>query len=105
MKNKLPPIHPGKHIEQGLEVLGLSNAEAARILGCSRAFIGDLVRGKRDLSMEMCFKISGLLGSTPEFWAALQNQYDLKIAERDTSLLNAVRKIRQNVKSHYPVHA
>ena len=105
MKNKLPPIHPGKHIEQALEALDLSNAEAARILGCSRAFIGDLVRGKRDLSVEMCFKVSGLVGSTPEFWAALQSQYDLKIAERDTALLGAVKKIQQNAKSHHPVHA
>ncbi len=99
MKNKLPPIHPGEHIAQGLEDLGLSNADAAKILGCSRAFIGDLIRGKRDLSVEMCFKISGLLGSTPDFWATLQSQYDLKVAERDTALLGAVKKIRQGVKN------
>lgn len=105
MKDKLPPSHPGEHIKLSLDEMGLSNAKAAEILGISRAYMGDIINGKRNLSTDMCFKISGLVGSTPGFWAALQSQYDLKIAERDTALLGAVRKIRQGVKSHHSAHA
>lgn len=98
MKNNLPPVHPGKHIKQGLEHFSLSNAEAARILGCSRAFIGDMINGKRNLSIDMCFKLASLLGSTPEMWVKLQTQYDMKMAELDTTLLGEVKRIRQGAK-------
>jgi len=97
MKSGLAPIHPGEHIKQGIEDIGLSRAEAARVIGCSRAFMGDLIRGKRALSVEMCFKISGLLGSTPEFWSTLQRNYDIELAERDNKLMKAVQKIKKEV--------
>jgi antitoxin HigA-1 len=94
MKNNLPPVHPGRFIRRGLDELGISNAEAAVILDCSRAFVGDLIKGERDLSVEMCFKIANLLGSTPDFWARLQTQYDLKLAERNEKIAASARKVR-----------
>lgn len=93
MKNNLPPVHPGRFIRRGLDELEISNAQAAHILDCTRAFVGDLVNGKRDLSVEMCFKIANLLGSTPDFWARLQTQYDLKIAERNDKIAASARKV------------
>lgn len=99
MKDKLPPSHPGAHIKLSLDEMGISNAKAAAILGISRAHMGDIVKGKRNLSTEMCFKISGLIGSTPEFWSALQNQYDLKMAERDKILRMTVNRIKQGVRN------
>jgi addiction module HigA family antidote len=105
MKSKLAPIHPGEHIRQGLEDLGISAAEAARLIDCSRAFMGDLIHGKRNMSVEMCFKISGLLGSTPEFWATLQRNYDIETAERNSTLMKTVRKIQREVKEFEQAHA
>jgi len=104
MKSALAPIHPGEHIKQGIDDLGLSRAEAARVIGCSRAFMGDLIRGKRSLSIEMCFKIAGLLGSTPEFWSTLQRNYEIELAERNSKLMKTVQKIKKEVRHLEHVH-
>ena len=41
----------------------------------------------------MCLKIARLFGSTPEFWARLQAEYDLKVAARDKKVMAVVRRI------------
>jgi addiction module HigA family antidote len=99
MKDNLPPSHPGIHIKMSLDEMELTSAQAAAHLGCSRAYMSDIINGKRDLSIDMCFKISGLIGSTPEFWAALQTQYDIKMASRDGKLMTAVGKIRSRART------
>jgi antitoxin HigA-1 len=104
MKDNLPPSHPGVHVRMGLDALDLTAAEAARLLGCSRAYLGDVIHGRRDLSTDMCFKISGLLGSTPAFWAALQTQYDLKRAQRNRVLMGSVRRIRAGLRAYQKKH-
>jgi addiction module HigA family antidote len=86
MKNPLPAIHPGCYVAIALEQLRLSNAQAARILQVSAAYVGDIINGKRNLSAAMCFKLAGFIGSTPEHWMSLQDQYDIIIAGRDKRL-------------------
>ena len=87
MKNNLPAVHPGCHVKMALDHLDMSNAQAARVLQVSAAYVGDIINGKRNLSASMCYKLAGFIGSTPEHWMALQHQYDMKIAERDRKLL------------------
>ena len=100
MENALPPVHPGAYVRRGLKALDLSNAQGAAILDCSRAFVGDIVNGKRGLSIEMCFKLAELLGSTPDFWVRLQAQYDVKMAQRNKKMLGAARKVRDRALAH-----
>ena len=108
MKNNLPPVHPGRHVKMALEHLDMPNAQAARVLEVSAAYIGDIVNGKRNLSASTCYKLAGFIGSTPEHWMALQDQYDMKIAERDSKLLalriQTTKRFKDYQKEH-PVHA
>src|ERR1700722_5722707 len=87
MKNNLPPVHPGRHVKMALDHLDMSNAQAAHVLKVSAAYVGDIINGKRNLSASICYKLAGFIGSPPEHWMALQDQYDMKIAERDKKLL------------------
>lgn len=86
MKNNMPPIHPGRHVKMALEDMKMSNAQAARILDVTAAYVGGIVNGKRNLSADMCWKLAGLVGSTPEHWMALQDQYDMKMSARNGKL-------------------
>ena len=108
MKNKLPPVHPGRHVKMALDHLGMSNAQAARVLEVSPAYVGDIINGKRNLSAAMCYKLAGFIGSTPEHWMALQDQYDMKIAESDKKLQGLKSQTTKRFKDYqkeHPAHA
>jgi len=95
LKNNLPPIHPGLYIKEALPALGVNQAELARVLGCSRQIVSDIINGRRGLSVEMCFKLSGVIGSSPEMWARLQTNYDLKKAGKNGAVRAAVEQVRK----------
>ena len=55
---KMTPPHPGAYIRDEVIVpLGLSIAEAARILGVRRATLSDLLNGKIALTPEMALRV------------------------------------------------
>ena len=105
MKNNLPPVHPGRHVKMSLEHLDMSNAQAARILEVSAAYVGDIINGKRNLSASMCYKLAGFVGSMPEHWMALQDQYDIKNAERDRNLLALKAQTSRRFKDYQKEHS
>jgi antitoxin HigA-1 len=80
MKN---PPQPGRHIRlEYLEPLGLSVAEAARILGVTRANLSNIVNGKSGISPEMAVRLAKAFGGTAEIWLRLQAAYDLAQVRR-----------------------
>jgi antitoxin HigA-1 len=93
-KNGLPPVHPGEIIREDiLPSAGLSVTAAAKALGVSRQMLHDIIAERRPLSAVMCLRIARLFGGSPEMWMRLQATYDLKTAERDTSVMRRVAKI------------
>jgi addiction module HigA family antidote len=58
----------------------------------SRRRVSEIVREKRGLDSEMMLRLTRHFGMSLEFWANMQTQYDLEIAE-DT----IVAKIRREV--------
>lgn len=101
MKNNLPPVHPGLYIKEALPELGMNQADVAKVFGCSKQFISDIVNGRRGISLEMCFKLAEVLGSTPEFWSRVQNDYDIKVARKDRNILKAAQKAKTSLESFY----
>jgi addiction module HigA family antidote len=99
LKNNLPPIHPGAYIKAALPEAGFNQAELADILDCSKSYVSDIIKGRRGLTVKMCFELAEVLGSSPEFWARLQSGYDMKKAERDRSILAAIRHVRHEMKA------
>ena len=84
IKNGMRPIHPGEVLkEEYLEPLSLSSAALARALGVSTPTVNDIVLQRRGVSADKALRLSGCLGTTPEFWLNLQTTYDLRKAEID----------------------
>ena len=96
MKNGMRPIHPGEILrEEFLVPLGLSASALAVALGVPANRVSSVVAGKRSVTADTALRLARCLGSTPEFWMNLQQQYDLRVAQvvgRES--LRRVRRIK-----------
>jgi HTH-type transcriptional regulator / antitoxin HigA len=92
-------VHPGVYIKEEMDERGWSQRDLAFILGCSEQTINPILNGKRAISPDMA-KAFGVAFDVPaEFFANLQQAYDLAQARTpDPSV--ATRRIMQ---SAYPV--
>jgi len=76
-KNRVPS-HPGEILlHEFLEPAGISQVALAAHVGISVQRVNEVVRGKRGITSETAWLLSGAFGTTPEFWINLQSQHDL----------------------------
>jgi addiction module HigA family antidote len=80
-ENSMYPIHPGEHLKEILDELGLSQNAFAILIGVSAMRISHVVKGKRPVTAELAVLFGKAFGQTPQFWMNLQAGYDLKLAE------------------------
>ena len=78
------PIHPGEHLAEILEELGISQYRLAKTVGVPPIRINDIVHCRRSITADTALRIGHALGMTPEFWLNLQRMYDLDVARAST---------------------
>ncbi len=78
------PIHPGEHLAEILDELGISQYRLAKTIGVPPIRVNDIVRRRRSVTADTALRIGQALGTTPEFWLNLQRMYDLEIARAST---------------------
>ncbi len=85
----LTPIHPGEHLGEILDELGISQYRLAKAIGVPPIRINEIVRRRRSITADTALRVGTALGMTPEFWLNLQKMYDLEVARTstDTSLI------------------
>jgi len=74
-------IHPGEHLAEQLEELGMSAAELARQLGVPTNRITAILHGQRAITGDSALRLGHFFGNSPQFWLNLQALYDLRLAE------------------------
>jgi len=80
----LRPMHPGEMLREDiLPALGRSKAEIARLLGVSRQTLYDILDEKKPVTVNMALRLGKLCGDGPRIWLAMQQAYDMQIAERE----------------------
>jgi addiction module HigA family antidote len=79
----LPPVHPGRTLAAELAARGLSANALALKLRVPSNRISEIIAGKRGISAETALRLGRYFGTGAAFWANLQTQYDLAVAERD----------------------
>jgi antitoxin HigA-1 len=77
-------IHPGEHLAEQLEELGLSAAELARNLKVPTNRITQILKGQRAVTGDTALRLGHFFGTSPEFWLNLQKIYELRLAEKKT---------------------
>ncbi|MCL5125059.1 MAG: HigA family addiction module antitoxin [Deltaproteobacteria bacterium] len=74
-------IHPGEHLAEQIEKLGISAAELARQLRVPTNRVTEILKGLRSITGDTALRLGHFFGTSPEFWMNLQKIYDLRLAE------------------------
>ena len=77
-------IHPGEHLAEQLEELGMSAAELARRLKVPTNRVTQVLNGQRAITGDTALRLGHFFGTSGEFWLNLQKLYELRLAERES---------------------
>jgi addiction module HigA family antidote len=75
-------IHPGEHLAEQLEELGMSAAELARQIRVPTNRVTQVLNGQRAVTGDTALRLGHFFGTSAEFWLNLQKLYELRVAER-----------------------
>ena len=90
-------IHPGEHLAEEMNALGMSAAELARKLGVPTNRITSIVNGQRAVSGDTALRLGHFFGTNPEFWMALQSLYEIRIAQQKVGkMIHSLPKLKQS---------
>jgi addiction module HigA family antidote len=78
------PIHPGEHLAEELEELGISAAELARQLHIPTNRVTGVLNGQRAITADTALRLGHWFGTSAEFWLNLQKLYELRLADRES---------------------
>lgn len=71
------PTHPGIFLEEDyLKPLGLTHAEAAKLLGIDAATVEALLQKELRVSQELAMRLERVFKTEWEFWMNAQRAYD-----------------------------
>ena len=84
--NVSEPIHPGEHLAEIMEELGITQYRLAKTIGVPQIRIHDIVHCRRSITADTALRIGRALGMTPDFWLNLQRMYDLDVARAKTDV-------------------
>jgi HTH-type transcriptional regulator/antitoxin HigA len=91
--------HPGAYIREEMEARRWLQRDLAFILGCPEQAVNMILSGKRGISPEMAKALGEAFDVPAEFFANLQQAYDLAHADQpDPSVA-----VRRNMQNAYPV--
>jgi antitoxin HigA-1 len=76
-------IHPGEHLAEQLEALGMSAAELSRRIKVPTNRITQIMSGRRSITGDTALRLGHFFGTSPEFWLNLQKLYELRLAENE----------------------
>ncbi len=86
--NQIDSIHPGEHLAEILDELGISQYRLAKAIDVPPRRINEIVHGRRSITADTALRIGQALGMTPEFWLNLQKLYDLDLARSSIDIGN-----------------
>ena len=75
-------IHPGEHLAEQLQALGMSAAELARKLKVPTNRITEILNGQRNVTGDTALRLGHFFRTSPEFWLNLQKLYELRLAKQ-----------------------
>ena len=76
----MPAIHPGEHLGDELEELGMSAAALARQIEVPTNRITEIINGQRAVTGDTALRLGHFFGTSAEFWLNLQKMYELRLA-------------------------
>jgi addiction module HigA family antidote len=97
----LTAIHPGEHLAEELQALGMSAAELARKIDVPTNRVTQILNGTRSVTGDTALRLAHFFGTSAQFWLNLQSLYDLRLARQK---IGKSIKALPTLKRHEPVH-
>jgi len=95
MKKASPSIHPGEILlTEFMEPLGISRNRLGIDLGIPPQRVGEIVRGRRSVTVDTALRLARYFGTSPEFWLNLQTRFDLDAADDQQLAGRIAREVR-----------
>src|SRR5205823_13798483 len=73
-------IHPGEHLAEAIEALGVTAAQLARDLQVPANRITGILHGTRAVTADTALRLGRYFETSAEFWMNLQQLYELRRA-------------------------
>jgi addiction module HigA family antidote len=87
----MEPIHPGEHLAEELNELGISAAESSRRIGVPTNRVTQILNGRRSITGDTALRLGHFFGMSAEFWLNLQSRYEIGVAARKAG--DAIRSL------------
>src|SRR5450432_1290106 len=79
-------IHPGEHLAEELQVLGISAAALGRQLKVPTNRVTEILNGQRAITGDTALRLAHFFGTSTQFWLNLQGLYELRVAQMGNPL-------------------
>lgn len=76
-------IHPGEHLADELQELGISGTELARQIEVPANRITQIINGQRAITADTALRLGHWFTTGPEVWLNLQQLYELRRAKNE----------------------
>ena len=83
----IPAIHPGEHLAEELNELGMSAAALAQQIQVPSRRITEILDGNGSITGDSALRLAHFFGTSPDFWLNLQKLYELRLAEEELGTL------------------
>ena len=100
LPKKRKPSHPGEILnEEFLKPLEISQTQFANHLGGSwtQPKLNNVINGKRNITVDIALDLADALGTSPQFWLNLQNNYNLWLSLRKHKKIRRLRKRKKHI--------
>jgi len=99
MPRKIPYPTPGEILlEEFLKPMGITQYRLAKEIGVPQRRIGEIVAGKRAVTVDTGLRLSRFFGTSDGFWIGLQTDYDTAQAR------DALSDVLSRIHCFKPVH-
>jgi len=76
-------IHPGEHLAEAIDAMGITAAQLARDIKVPANRVTGILHFTRAITADTALRLGRYFGTSPEFWMNLQQQYELRLAEKE----------------------
>jgi addiction module HigA family antidote len=89
------PTHPGDVIKDEIEYRGITQRQLSETTGIAYSVINEVLNGKRPVTIEYALLIGKALDLDAGTFIRMQSEYDMQMAQRNTSFTARLAKIRK----------
>lgn len=91
------PTPPGEILrEEFMKPNGLNSFQVAKAISVPANRIFEILRNRRKVTADTSLRLAALFGTTPQFWMALQSNYDIALARDNMApgILDGIKLVK-----------